>query len=218
MSSFLLKRGQHIWGGLGKPPQRVLWEKDTLLALLKDIKAIYHNDPACYFLQVLLYPSLHAMLLHRLLARPLYVVRLRFLARLFSQINRFLTGIEIHPGAMIEGGLFIDHGMGVVIGETSRVGENCVMFHGVTLGGTGKDSGQRHPIIGDSVLIGTHATLLGPLRVGNNVKIGARTVVINRDIPDDCTVVGAPGQIVRRNGKRIKPPQALPMCVAHTKK
>ncbi len=182
-----------------------------LLALFEDIKAIRRNDPACRGLEILLYPALHAMLIHRLLSRPMYLMRLCFLARFFSQFNRFFTGVEIHPGAVIAGGFFIDHGMGVVIGETSRVGVNCVIFHGVTLGGTGKHSDKRHPTIGDNVLIGTHATILGPVQVGDNVKIGARAVIINRDVPADCTVVGAPGKVVRRNGKRVRPPKPLPI-------
>ena len=152
-----------------------------------------------------MYPSLYAMLIHRLLARPLYKLKLRFLARFFSFVNRFLTGIEIHPGAKIDAGIFIDHGMGVVIGETSVIGKNCIMFHGVTLGGTGKEINKRHPTIGDNVLIGTAATILGPVTIGDNVKIGARSVVINRNVPSNCTVVGAPGKIVRRNGKRTLP-------------
>ena len=179
-------------------------------ALFEDILAIRRHDPACHGIEILLYPSLHAMCIHRLLARPLYCLHIHLLARFFSQLNRFLTGVEIHPGAKIAGGLFIDHAMGVVIGETSQLGRNCIMFHGVTLGGTGKQTGKRHPTIGDNVLIGTHATLLGPVQVGDNVKIGARAVVINRDVPSDCTVVGAPGKIVRLKGKRIKPPRPLP--------
>ena len=180
-----------------------------MFALIEDLRAIRRNDPSCRGLEILLYPSLHAMLVHRLLTRPLYCIRLRFLARFFSHLNRFLTGVEIHPAAQIAGGLFIDHAMGVVIGATSKVGANCVMFHGVTLGGTGKQSDKRHPSIGSSVLLGTHATLLGPVQVGDRVKIGARAVIINRDVPANCTVVGAPGKIVRLNGKRIHPPKAL---------
>ena len=151
------------------------------------------------------------MMIHRLIARPLYYCRLRFLARFFSQMNRFLTGIEIHPAAKIEGGLFIDHGMGVVIGETSEIGLNCVMFHGVTLGGTGKQEGKRHPVIGKNVLLGTHATLLGPIYVGDNSKIGARTVIINRDVPANSNVVGTPGKIIRQNGKKKHVPKSLPL-------
>jgi serine O-acetyltransferase len=114
-----------------------------------------------------------------------------------------MTGIEIHPGAKIGAGLFIDHGMGIVIGETAEIGDNCVIFQGVTLGGTGKHQGKRHPSIGNNVLIGCQATLLGPITVGNKVKIGAETVIIGYDVPDNCTVVGAPGKIVRSNGKKV---------------
>lgn len=180
--------------------------------LYHDIRAILRNDPAARGLEFLLYPSLHAITIHRLICRPLYCLRLRFFARLFSQISRFLTGMEIHPGAQIGPGFFCDHGMAVVIGATAKIGKNCMLFHGVTLGGTGKhDDQQRHPCIGDNVTIGTHATLLGPIKVGHNAKIGAETVVINRDIPADTTVVGTPGSIVRRDGRRVNPPEALPV-------
>ena len=187
------------------------------IALIADIRAMRRNDPACRGLQLLLYPSLHAMCIHRLLARPLYMLRLHWLARFFSQLNRFLTGIEIHPGANIAGGLFIDHAMGVVIGETSQIGRNCVMFHGVTLGGTGHHIDKRHPTVGENVLIGTHATLLGPIQIGSHAKIGARAVVINRDVPSNCTVVGAPAKIVRLNTKRIRPPRSLPVAAPLSK-
>ncbi len=179
--------------------------------LYEDFKAIKRNDPAARGLEVLLYPSLHALIFHRLICHPLYKIRLYFLARLFSQISRFLTGLEIHPGAKIGPGFFCDHGMGVVIGETAEIGKNCVMFHGVTLGGTGKHKKKRHPTIGDNVFIGTHSTLLGPILVGNNVKIGAETVIVNRDVPSNCTVVGAPGMIVKRGNKKIYPPEYLPL-------
>lgn len=179
--------------------------------LYEDLKAIKRNDPAARGLEILLYPSFHAMIFHRLICHPLYKIRLYFIARLFSQISRFLTGLEIHPGAKIGPGFFCDHGMGVVIGETTEIGRNCVMFHGVTLGGTGKHQMKRHPTIGDNVFIGTHSTLLGPILVGNNVKIGAETVIVNRDVPSDCTVVGAPGMIVKRGNKKIFPPEYLPL-------
>ncbi|MCP5480700.1 MAG: serine acetyltransferase [Spirochaetales bacterium] len=181
------------------------------LRLVEDIRAIKRNDPASRGLDFLLYPCLHAMFNHRLIAHPLYRCRLFFLSRFFSQLSRFFTGIEIHPGATIDGGFFIDHGMGVVIGETARIGPNCVLFQGVTLGGTGKQKGKRHPSLGANVLVGTNATLLGPIEVGDNAKIGAETVVINRDIPANCTVVGTPGRIVRLNGRRVEPPEPLPL-------
>ena len=116
---------------------------------------------------------------------------------------RFLTHIEIHPGAAIGKGFFIDHGTGIVIGETAVIGKNCVMYHKVTLGGTGKHTGKRHPTIGNNVMLGTASTLLGPIKVGNNVKVGAETFIINHDVPSDCTVVGAPGKIVKLKGKKF---------------
>ena len=176
-----------------------------LMNISSDIRAIRRNDPAARGLEFLLYPSFHAMLSHRLICHPLYNLGLRFLARLISQWSRWLTGMEIHPGAQIAPGFFCDHGMAVVIGETAVIGQNCVLFHGVTLGGTGKHHDKRHPLIGDNVFIGTHATLLGPITVGDNARIGAETVIINRDVPANCTVVGAPGKIVKVNGKKVKP-------------
>jgi serine O-acetyltransferase len=172
--------------------------------LRADLKAIYRNDPAARGLQAILYPGLHAQTLYRYLSHPLYNCRLFFLARLVSEIGRFLTGIEIHPGAKIGKGLFVDHGMGIVIGETAEIGDNCVLYHRVTLGGTGKHGGKRHPTIGDNVLIGTNATLLGPITVGDHVKIGAETVIIMHDVPSNTTVVGAPGRIVKFNGQRME--------------
>ena len=171
--------------------------------MFDDIKAIYRNDPAAKNIEFLLYPCFHAIVIHRYISHPLYVLRIPFIPRLISQIIRFLTGIEIHPGAKIGKGLFIDHGMGVVIGETSEIGENCVIFHNVSLGGTGKHKGKRHPTIGNNVLIGTAATLLGPINIGNNVKIGAETFIINHDVPSNATVVGVPGRIVRLNGNKV---------------
>jgi len=172
--------------------------------MIEEIKAIYRNDPAARGLEPILYPGLHAIIIHKYISHPLYKIKLRFLARLISQIMRFLTGIEIHPGAKIRKGLFIDHGIGIVIGETAEIGRNCVMFHNITLGGTGKHQGKRHPTIGNNVLIGSAATILGPVQIGDNVKIGAETVIINKNVPDNCTVVGAPGIIVRKDGKKVK--------------
>jgi serine O-acetyltransferase len=172
--------------------------------MFEDLKAIYKNDPAGRGAEALLYPGFHAIVMHRYICHPLYIVRLRFFARLFSQISRFLTGVEIHPGAKIGRGFFIDHGMGIVIGETAEIGRDCIMFHHVTLGGTGKHVGKRHPTIGDNVMLATAATLLGPIKVGNNVKVGAETFIINRDVPDNCTVVGAPGVIVRKDGEEVR--------------
>ncbi len=171
--------------------------------MFEDVKAIFKNDPAVRNIEFLLYPGLHAVFAHRYISHPLYRMNLPFIPRLVSQIMRFLTGIEIHPGAKIGRGFFIDHGIGIVIGETAEIGENCVMFHNVTLGGTGKHSGKRHPIIGDNVFIGTGSVLLGPIKVGSNVKIGADTIIVNKNIPDNCTVVGTPGKIVKLKGKKV---------------
>jgi serine O-acetyltransferase len=171
--------------------------------MFEDIKAIYKNDPAVKNIEFLLYPGLHSIVIHRYISHPLNQIKIPFIPRLISQIMRFLTGIEIHPGAKIGRGFFIDHGMGIVIGETVEIGKNCVMFHGVTLGGTGKVKGKRHPTIGDNVLIGAESMLLGPINVGNGVKIGANTTIINEDVPSDCTVVGTPAKIVRLNGKKV---------------
>ncbi len=161
-----------------------------------DIKNIMQKDPAAKSgLEILLlYPSIHAIIMHRI-AHALYKGRLYFLARLFSQLSRFITGIEIHPGAKLGRGLFIDHGMGVVIGETTEIGDNVTIYHGVTLGGTGKDKGKRHPTIGNNVVIGAGAKILGPLYVGSNAKIGANAVVL-KDVPANATAIGIPAKII----------------------
>jgi len=162
-----------------------------------EVKNIMEKDPAAKnMLEVILcYPGLYAVLFYRL-AHRLYKRRMFVLSRLISQIARNLTGIEIHPGAKIGRGLFIDHGMGVVIGETAEVGDNVTIYHGVTLGGTGKDKGKRHPTIGNNVVIGAGAKVLGPITVGDNVKIGANAVVL-KNVPPNVTVVGIPAKIVR---------------------
>jgi serine O-acetyltransferase len=170
--------------------------------LLEDIRACYRNDPAARNLEVLTYAGIQAVTLHRI-THLIWRIGIPFIPRIISQVNRFLTGVEIHPAAKIGRGLFIDHGMGIVIGETSEIGDNCVLFHNVTLGGTGKHKGKRHPTIGDNVFIGTGATLLGPLTVGNNVKIGANTFIIMHDVPNNCTVVGSPGRIVKLEGEVV---------------
>ena len=161
-----------------------------------DIEYILENDPAARTkLEVfLLYPSVHALILHRL-AHRLYKKKRFFISRLISQLNRALTGIEIHPGATIGKGILIDHGMGVVIGETAEVGDRVTIYHGTTLGGTGKEKGKRHPTVGNDVIIGAGAKLLGPIVVGDNAKIGANAVVL-KDVPEGATVVGIPGRIV----------------------
>ncbi|MCG3176254.1 MAG: 2,3,4,5-tetrahydropyridine-2,6-dicarboxylate N-acetyltransferase [Candidatus Omnitrophica bacterium] len=167
-----------------------------------EIKATLERDPAASGpLTVLLtYPGLHALIAYRM-AHALHGAGLRFPARVLSQASRFFTGIEIHPGARIGKGLFIDHGMGVVIGETSVLGDNVTLFQGVTLGGTGKDKGKRHPTLGNNVTVGAGAKVLGNIRIGDNVSIGANAVVI-RDVPPNSTVVGVPGRIARREGRR----------------
>ncbi len=178
---------------------------------IEDIKAIKKNDPAAKNLAEILlcYPTLHAILIHRFSHFLHTKFRIPVLPRLISVFIRIWSGIEIHPGAKIGKGFFIDHGTGVVIGETAEVGNNCILFHGVTLGGTGHHKDKRHPTIGNNVLIGANATLLGPIKVGDNTKIGATSVVINRDVPSNCTVVGAPGRIVKRNGKNTDEPLPL---------
>jgi len=171
--------------------------------MFEDVKAIYRNDPAVKNIEFLLYPCLHAIVVHRYFSHPLYRAGVPFIPRLASQLIRFFTGIEIHPGATIGKGFFIDHGIGVVIGETAQIGKDCVLFHNVTLGGTGKHKGKRHPTLGNNVLIGTGATLLGPITIGTDVNIGANTFIIMHDVPDGATVVGTPGKIVKLNGKKV---------------
>jgi serine O-acetyltransferase len=173
--------------------------------LISDIKAVKRNDPAAKsYLEVLLcYPPLHAIMFHRF-THALYRLKIPLIPRFFSNINRFLTGMEIHPAAKIGKGFFVDHGNGVVIGETAEIGDNCILFHNVTIGGTGKHKDKRHPTLGNNVLVGTGAILLGPIFVGDNVKIGADTTIIMKDVPANTTVVGTPGEIVKLNGKRVK--------------
>lgn len=142
------------------------------------------------------YPGVHAIINHRL-AHFLYRHRRFFLARFVSQVSRFFTGIEIHPGAQIGKNLFIDHGMGIVIGETAEIGDNCTIYHQVTLGGTGKDKGKRHPTLGNNVLVSTGAKVLGPITIGDNSKIGANAVVLH-SIPENSTAVGIPAKIVKK--------------------
>lgn len=164
---------------------------------------IVENDPAARSkLEVLLlYPCIHVQIAHKL-SHFLYKHKWFFLARLISQIARFFTGIEIHPGATIGKGLCIDHGMGVVIGETAEIGDDVLIYHGVTLGGTGKDKGKRHPTIGNGVVIGAGAKVLGPIKVGNNAKIGANAVVV-KDVPEGATAVGIPAKNIIRTSATI---------------
>ncbi|MEH1835125.1 MAG: serine O-acetyltransferase [Nostoc sp.] len=177
-----------------------------MLSILRaDFRIIFERDPAARnWLEVLFcYPGLQALLFHRL-AHWLYTVGLPFIPRLISHLARFLTGIEIHPGAAIGQSVFIDHGMGVVIGETAIVGDYTLIYQGVTLGGTGKECGKRHPTVGENVVVGAGAKVLGNIQVGDNVRIGAGSVVL-RDVPSDCTVVGVPGRIIYRSGVRVAP-------------
>ena len=159
-----------------------------------DLNKVMENDPAARSkIEVfLLYPTIHALIAYRI-SHYLYINKLFFLARLISQISRFFTGIEIHPGAKIGRGLVIDHGMGVVIGETAEIGDNVLLYHGVTLGGTGKDKGKRHPTVGNNVVIGAGAKVLGPIYIGSNSKIGANSVVLN-NVPEGATAVGIPSK------------------------
>lgn len=177
----------------------------VLSTFIADFRIVFERDPAARnWLEVLFcYPGLQAIWFHRF-AHWLYVLGIPFIPRLISHIARFFTGIEIHPGAQIGKGVFIDHGMGVVIGETAIVGDYVLIYQGVTLGGTGKESGKRHPTLGENVVVGAGAKVLGNLLIGNNVRIGAGSVVL-RDVPSDCTVVGIPGRIVFRSGERVDP-------------
>ncbi len=177
--------------------------------MLKSVKSylqiIRERDPAARgFLEIILcYPGFHALAIHRISHR-LWKYGLPLFPRLISQITRTLTGIEIHPGAKIGKGVFIDHGMGVVIGETTEIGNRCLLYQGVTLGGTGKESGKRHPTLGENVVIGAGAKVLGAITIGANTRIGAGSVVV-RDVEANSTVVGIPGRIVHQSGVKINP-------------
>ena len=168
-----------------------------------DVAAIKQRDPAAKsdLEIVLLYSGLHAILAYRV-SHKLYVSGFTFSARAVSQIARFFTGIEIHPGATIGKGLVIDHGMGIVIGETTEIGDNCTLYQGVTLGGTGKDVGKRHPTIGNNVLVGAGAKVLGPIVIEDNSKVAANAVVL-KDISENSTAVGIPARVVRQGGRRV---------------
>lgn len=171
-----------------------------------DIKAAFQEDPALHgkmlgFLELVLYQGVWAVFFHRI-AHFLYCLRIPFIPRLISQLSRFFTQIEIHPGAFIDKGFFVDHGSGVVIGETAEIGKNVLMYHQVTLGGTSLSTGKRHPTVGDNVLIGAGAKLFGPIKIGNNTQIGGGSVVV-KDVPENCVVVGNPGRVVKQDGKKI---------------
>lgn len=176
-----------------------------LKTLAEDFRIVFDRDPAARsWLEVATcYPGLHALVFHRL-AHWLWNIGIPLLPRLISHIARTLTGIEIHPGAQVGCAVFIDHGMGVVIGETAIVGDYALIYQGVTLGGTGKESGKRHPTLGENVVVGAGAKVLGNIQIGNNVRIGAGSVVL-REVPSDCTVVGVPGRVVYRSGERVDP-------------
>ena len=170
--------------------------------LKEEIQIVKERDPAIHsVVEVFLYPSFHAILKYRF-AHKLYKMKFYFLARLISQRTARRTGIEIHPGATIGKGLFIDHGHGVIIGETAIIGDNVTLYQGVTLGGTGKEKGKRHPTIEDNVMISAGAKVLGSFTVGENSKIGAGSVVVN-EVPPNCTVVGIPGRIVKRDNVKV---------------
>ena len=164
--------------------------------LWRDFRAVFVRDPAVrHWMEVVVaYPGFHAICLHRI-AHALWIAGIPVLPRVLSHINRGLTGIEIHPGATIGAGFFIDHGMGVVIGETTEIGEDCTLYQGVTLGGTGKERGKRHPTLGNEVIVSVGAKVLGAIDIGDRVKIGAGSVVL-RSVPPNCTVVGVPGRVV----------------------
>ena len=168
------------------------------------LRAYQARDPAARSrLEIfLLYQGVHAVIYHRI-AHWFYRRNIKFIARFVSQWSRFWTGIEIHPGAKIGRRLVIDHGMGIVIGETAEIGDDCLLYHGVTLGGTGKDHGKRHPTLGNNVMVSTGAKVLGPFKVGDNARIAANAVVLS-EVPDNATAVGAPAQIVRVNGEKVK--------------
>ena len=172
------------------------------MGLWEDAKNIRDKDPAARNVAevIILYPGFHVLVTHKI-AHFLYNHKCFFLARFVSQLARHLTGIEIHPGAKIGRKLFIDHGMGIVFGETAEIGDNCTIYHGVTLGGTGKDTGKRHPTLGNNVLIGAGAKVLGPVYIGDNVRVGAGSVVL-KNLPANATAVGVPARVVRIAGER----------------
>ena len=174
-----------------------------ITTIREDISRVQEQDPAAQSGPIifLTYPGLHAKWMHTP-EHWLWEHGLRGLARVLSQTTRFFTGVEIHPAAQLGRRFFIDHAMGVVIGETTIVGDDCVLYQGVTLGGTGNECGKRHPTLGDNVTVGTGAKVLGNITIGDNVRIGGNSVVV-KDVPSDSTVVGIPGRVVRRNGCRV---------------
>jgi len=176
------------------------------MKIFEDFKAVFDRDPAArgfwaFLVVILTYPGFHAIVLHRI-AHVIHSLHIPVIPHLIMWAGRFLTGVEIHPAAKIGGGFFIDHGFGVVIGETAEIGRNVTLYQGVTLGGTGKETGKRHPTLGDNVVVGAGAKILGGFTVGKNVYIGANAVVLG-PVPDDCTVVGVPGRCVKQEGVRV---------------
>lgn len=173
------------------------------MRIIEDIKAYKKNDPAARSAMeiLLLYNGLHATIDYRI-AHWFYIHKMRFIARCISQWSKFCTGVEIHPAAKIGRRLVIDHGTGIVIGATAEIGDDCLLYQGVTLGGTGKDTGKRHPTLGNNVMVGSGAKILGPFYVGNNARIAANSVVL-REVPDNATVVGVPGRVVRISGEKL---------------
>ena len=171
--------------------------------IAEDVRAVKERDPAAQssFVIWLTYPGLHARWSH-VVEHWLWNHGLKSLARISSQFTRFMTGVEIHPGAQIGRRFFIDHAMGVIIGETTIIGDDCTLYQGVTLGGTGNEIGKRHPTLGNNVIVGVGAAVLGNITVGDNSKIGGGAVAV-KDVPPNCTVVGIPGRIVKRDGKRV---------------
>ena len=185
------------------------------MSWLDDLWAVERNDPAARNVveTLLCHTPLHAIWIHRVAHWLHATLGVPVLPRFLSVLARAWTGIEIHPGARIGRGFFIDHGTGTVIGETAEIGDHCTLFHNVTLGGTGKQDGKRHPTLEDHVYVGTGAVLLGPIRVGRNARIGANSFVMMRDVPADCTAVGNPARIVKQDGQRVErelPPTLLP--------
>ncbi|MEC4681655.1 MAG: serine O-acetyltransferase [Nitrospirota bacterium] len=169
----------------------------------QDLRAVFERDPAARnrVEVILTYAGFQALMFHRI-AHRLWMMKLRLVGRLLSQFSRWVTGVEIHPGAIIGHGFFIDHGMGVVIGETTEIGDFVTLFQGVTLGGTGKEKGKRHPTLGNHVVVGTGAKVLGNIRIGDFVKVGANSVVL-RSVPSNSTVIGIPGRIIKTVGDRV---------------
>ena len=186
-----------------KNSKAVKYLKDIKNTVSEDVQTVKERDPAASSTAevLLLYSGLHAVWAHRI-SHKLYKNDHKFSARLISQGAKAITGIEIHPGATIGKNLFIDHGAGVVIGETTEIGDNCTLYQGVTLGGTGKDTGKRHPTLGDNVMVGAGARVRGPFKVGDGSKIAANAVVLD-EVPENCTAVGIPAKVVKRNNKRV---------------